>query len=303
VLNVRIFHVASWLAFAPAEAENRCERSAHADLATDIFADAQELAYEAATPQAHAAAGQKFAEAARAIPVEELPWKQGTKYVGLAHDAFLKAFTDETASLAERREWLSADRTLLEEYLAAVAEAKGREDPCLGDSSVAETNLQVVMVVAPRLEETSPEGEPETVPSDPAEDPGATTPIEPKPDPDTDKPKAPKNGRGLLIGAGVSGAIGIAGFVVMGVGLATASKAASDLQDSPPDERDEVFPAGERGNLMSAVGGAIGGVGFAVGTGLLVGGLVRRNRHPQLGLSPSLQWTGREARFTLTGKF
>lgn len=272
------------------EATPACARSAAADAASVLFGEAEDLADTATTPIEHAAAGARYGQAARAIPAEERAWKQAAKYVGKAHASYLQAFTDSGAAMDQRKAWLAEDRELLEEYLGIAQRQREAGDPCLADTSEAETNLKLVVALGGQMGT-------ETTDEDSAA--GST---EPPPPPPRSKPP----GRGLVIGGAVSLAVGGAGIVLMATGMALAGIASAELQDSEPGSRESIFSRGRVGNALAISGGVTAGVGALVGVALLATGITRNQRAAAgraASLRPAAGFSGSHAMLGVAGAF
>ena len=98
----------------------------------------------------------------------------------------------------------------------------------------------------------------------------AAAPVAPEDDGKKKKKKrAPGNGKGLFIGGAVTAAVGGAFAVVgiAGLGIGAANQGKAEDPTVYGEEYDQVEVAGKRGNVMAAVGLAVGGA-------LLAGGIV-----------------------------
>lgn len=254
--------------------EPNCSRSEAADAASVLYGEAEELAETATVALEHAATGARYAQAVEAIPEDERGGKQGTKYVEKAHAAFLKAFTDTAAAMDQRQMWLAEDRALLEAYLAIVARRRELGDPCLGDSSGAETALQLVVALDAQMRPPPPAS---VVPP-----PASTPPPERRPEPS--RPSRP-----LIVGGAVAlGVGGGLGLTALATGLGLALTAKGQLPGSDPEDRDRIFGRGTAGNALTITGIALLGTGIAVGVPLLVTGSVRAKRARRVSLRPTL---------------
>lgn len=280
------FTLVAMLMFAPDPSwdeeeadEPDCQRSEAADAASVLYGEAEELAEAATVALEHAAAASRYAQAVEAIPEDERAGKQGTKYVEKAHAAYLKAFTDTAAALDQRQGWLAEDRAMLEAYLAVVARRRERGDPCLGDSSGAETALQLVVTLDAQMRPPppAPAATPDTTPPEPRR-----TPAQPS--------------RPLIVGGAIALGLGAGlGLTALATGLGLALPAREQLPDSEPGGRAGIFRRGAAGNALTITGIALLGAGVAVGVPLLVTGSVRASRTRQVSLRPT--WGGIEGSF------
>lgn len=102
-----------------------------------------------------------------------------------------------------------------------------------------------------------------------------------------------KPGTGLIAGGAAAAAIGVAGLGVGFAGLATGASKQKEVEElmvpEMQDEVDKLDEEGKRANTMGIVGLAIGGGALAVGTALIVVGVMKRKKAGNVPASASVR--------------
>lgn len=161
---------------------------------------------------------------------------------------------------------LKQAKVLLERFEASISEIYDEESQQAERAQVQERLAKLDERIAAATAVPPPETEPKTEPA-------------PKPGPDQPPKGAPKPGRGLLIGGGVTLGLGVGALAGMGAALGVAN-GANDISDIPIDDveaRGEQFDKGRAADKGAIAAGVIGGVLIGAGIALVVVGVKRRN--------------------------
>ena len=124
----------------------------------------------------------------------------------------------------------------------------------------------------------------ELIENPPEEDEGGAVAAGPKKKAKREKKKRGplKPGTGLIAGGAAAAAVGVAGLGVGFAGLATGASKQREVEDlmvpEQQDEVDKLDEEGKRANTMGIVGLAVGGGALAVGTALIVVGVLKRKK-------------------------
>ena len=120
-----------------------------------------------------------------------------------------------------------------------------------------------------------------------------------------------KPGTGLIAGGAAAAAIGVAGLGVGFAGLATGASKQKEVEElmvpAQQEEVDKLDEEGRRANTMGIVGLAVGGGALALGTALIVVGVMKRKKAGSVPASASVRvaplFAGHTNGVALQGRF